>query len=137
MHELLFRGQTRKKGQKVNLKGEPLDGIWVYGGIFQGNGCYSVLYTYDPIEKRTVYSDTVGQYTGFEDKDSIKIFEDDIMMLDHCIYVIEWHNGGFLAILKTTNSTSETLPLQSLVAKGAVVIGNIHDNPDLLWVLKG
>lgn len=137
MHELLFRGQTRKKGQKVNLKGEPLDGIWVYGGIFQGSGCYSVLYTYDPIEKRTVYSDTVGQYTGFEDKDSIKIFEDDIMMLDHCIYVIEWHNGGFLAILKTTNSTSETLPLQSLVAKGAVVIGNIHDNPDLLWVLKG
>lgn len=132
MHELLFRGQTRKKGQKVNLKGEPLDGIWVYGGIFQGSGCYSVLYTYDPIEKRTVYSDTVGQYTGFEDKDSIKIFEDDIMMLDHCIYVIEWHNGGFLAILKTTNSTSETLPLQSLVAKGAVVIGNIHDNPDLL-----
>ena len=132
MHELLFRGQTRKKGQKVNLKREPIDGNWVYGGIFQSTGCFSVLYTYDPIEKRTVYSDTVGQYTGFEDKDSIKIFEDDIMMLDHCIYVIEWHNGGFLAILKTTNSTSETLPLQSLVAKGAVVIGNIHDNPNLL-----
>ena len=38
MHELLFRGQTRKKGQKVNLKGEPIDGNWVYGGIFQGTG---------------------------------------------------------------------------------------------------
>ena len=74
MHELLFRGQTRKKGQKVNLKGEPLDGIWVYGGIFQGNGCYSVLYTYDPIEKRTVYSDTVGQYTGFEYKDARSLY---------------------------------------------------------------
>ena len=132
MHELLFRGQTRKKGQKVNLKGEPIDGNWVYGGIFQGNGCYSVLYTYDPIEKRTVYSDTVGQYTGFEDKDSIKIFEDDIMMLDHCIYVIEWHDGGFWAVLKTSTSPSETLPLQRFVAKGAVVIGNIHDNPELI-----
>ena len=132
MHQLLFRGQTRKKGQKVNLKGEPLDGIWVYGGIFQSTGCFSVLYTYDPIEKITVYSDTVGQYTGFEDKNSIKIFENDIMMLDHCIYVIEWHDGGFWAVLKTPNSSSEILPLQNLVTKGAVVIGNIHDNPELL-----
>lgn len=132
MHELLFRGQTRKKGQKVNLKGEPIDGNWVYGGIFQGSGCYSVLYTYNPIEKRTVYSDTVGQYTGFEDKHSIKIFEDDIMMIENCIYVIEWHDGGFWAVLKTSTSPSETLPLQRFVAKGAVVIGNIHDNPELL-----
>ena len=132
MHELLFRGQTRKKGQKVNLKGEPIDGNWVYGGIFQGRGCYSVLYTYNPVDKRTVYSETVGQYIGFEDKHSIKIFEDDIMMLDHCIYVIEWHNGGFRAVLKTSTSPSETLPLQSLVTKGAVIIGNIHDNPELI-----
>jgi len=132
MHILLFRGQTRKKGQKVNLKGEPIDGNWVYGGIFQGTGCYSVLYTYDPIEKRVVYTDTIGQYTGFEDKNSIKIFEDDIMMLDHCIYVIEWHNGGFYAVLRTPTDSSAILSLRDLVEKGAVVIGNIHDNPDLL-----
>ena len=131
MHILLFRGQTRKKGQKVNLKREPIDGNWVYGGIFQGSGCYSVLYTYDPIEKRTVYSDTVGQYTGSEDKDSIKIFEDDIMMLDHCIYVIEWHDGGFCAI-PYTHASSAAWSLRDFVKHGAVVIGNIHDNPDLI-----
>ena len=52
MHELLFRGQTRKKGQKVYMNGKPVDGNWEYGGIFQGQGCYSVLYTYDPIAKK-------------------------------------------------------------------------------------
>lgn len=132
MHELLFRGQTRKKGQKVNMKGEPVKGNWVYGGIFQGNGCYSVLYTYDPIEKRVVYSDTVGQYTGFEDKNNRKIFEDDILMLNHYVYVIEWHDGGFCAVLKTPNVPPATPPLRNLVESGAVVIGNVHDNPDLL-----
>lgn len=41
---------------------------WVYGGIFKGDGAYSVIYTYDPIDKYPVYSDTVGQYTGVDDK---------------------------------------------------------------------
>ena len=31
MREILFRGQTRKRGQKVNMAGENLPGIWVYG----------------------------------------------------------------------------------------------------------
>ena len=67
--EILFRGQMRKKGEKVNLADEPLEGIWVYGGIFPQNegGDFSIIYTYEPIDKRVVYADTVGQYTGLHD----------------------------------------------------------------------
>lgn len=36
MRELLFRGQQRKKGEKVRLDGSPVESSWFYGnGIFQ------------------------------------------------------------------------------------------------------
>lgn len=31
---ILFRGQTRKKGERVRLDGTPVPSNWVYGGIF-------------------------------------------------------------------------------------------------------
>lgn len=36
---ILFRGQTRKKGEKVTMSGTPIPSNWVFGGIFpQNNG---------------------------------------------------------------------------------------------------
>lgn len=76
----LFRGQTRRFGEKIkNFKGEPMDSDWVFGGVFQGEGDFSVIYTYEPIEKRVVYSDTVGMYVWKEDCNGVKIFTDDIL----------------------------------------------------------
>ena len=69
--EIIFRGQTRKKGQKVNMAGDKLPGIWVYGGIFLGTGDHSIIYGEDHMElsgrglgKHIVYTETVGQFTG-------------------------------------------------------------------------
>ena len=39
MREILFRGQTRLYGEKVNIAGEKLPSNWIYGGIFPQNGC--------------------------------------------------------------------------------------------------
>ena len=135
MRELLFRGQTRKKGNKVWMNGKPVDGNWVYGGIFKGEGCYSVLYTYDPIDKRVVYTDTIGQYTGMTDKNKVKIFEDDILKLRRTIYVVEWKNGCLYAVQKNNLKAGVSVVnklIHLLVEEGAEVIGNTHDNPELL-----
>lgn len=35
--KILFRGQTRHKGEKTSISGKPLPGIWVTGGIFPQN----------------------------------------------------------------------------------------------------
>ena len=33
---ILFRGQTRRKGETVNMKGEPVPSNWVYGEDLSG-----------------------------------------------------------------------------------------------------
>lgn len=73
MREILFRGQTRKFGEKVNMGGEKLPGNWVYGGICQGKGDFSIIYGYEDadqssIKKFVVHTDTVGQCTGLTDR---------------------------------------------------------------------
>ena len=68
---ILFRGQTRKKGEKVTMSGTPIPSNWVFGGIFPQNngGDFAIIYQQDPeIQKFPVYAETVCQYTGKNDK---------------------------------------------------------------------
>lgn len=80
--KILFRGQTRRKGEKASISGKPLPGIWVTGGIFPQNKGYerAIIYTQDPkVEKHVVYAETVGQYTGVDDVLETPVFEDGII----------------------------------------------------------
>lgn len=80
--KILFRGQTRRKGDKTSISGVPLPGIWVTGGIFPQNEGYdyAIIYSQDPkVEKHVVYAETVGQYTGINDVLETPVFEDDII----------------------------------------------------------
>lgn len=146
MREILFRGQTRKKGQKVWMDGTPVDGKWVYGGVLQGVGDFSIIYggknANDPgdgLEKHCVYTDTLGQFTGLTDKNDKKIFEGDIVKDESgVVYPVVVGLTGFY--LKYTPPHShgfhyDLLPLSNYWhAHGAIieVIGNIYDNPELL-----
>jgi len=79
---ILFRGQTRRKGERTSISGIPLPGIWVAGGVFPQNKGYdyAIIYQQNPkVEKYVVHADTIGQYTGINDSLSNFIFEDDII----------------------------------------------------------
>ena len=120
--------------------GKKLPGHWVYGGIFPGTGAYSVIYGWESkdeqtgatLKKLTVYSDTVGQYTGLNDKNGQRIFEGDILKAplgDRLIvFAVEWdkENGRFLGF------TSDRQIVYAGREPKAEIIGNIYDNPELI-----
>lgn len=137
MREILFRGQTRRKGEKVRMDGSPVQSNWVYGGVFHQSdrgGDFSIIYTYDPIEKRMVYADTVGQYTGIVDKNGKKIFEGDILQFtnndnEQTNYEVIWFGNRWAVVMCGTNSSDD---LDIFFCEHSEIIGNIYDNPELL-----
>lgn len=93
-----------------------------------------------------VHPDTVGQYTGLVDKNGRKIFEGDVVHavyqsnyvgcknIDFGIGVVKYldsYYGGaafHIDIIGESGSRIFTASLEN----GVEVIGNVHDNPELL-----
>lgn len=143
MREILFRGQTRRKGEKVRMDGSPVDSNWVYGSILPGKGDRSIIYQTEPYLEKfpvyPVYTDTVGQYTGLRDKNGEKIFEGDIL-----IYVVDGEydvNEKYLVVFDDDEAAFRTkfycegkyMCYEDIIpCENFEVIGNIHDNKNLL-----
>lgn len=136
MREILFRGKT-------------LTGIWVYGDLLTYNDICKIAVD-DGNEEKNLYvvsSETVGQYTGLKDTNGTKIFEGDIVKLtddfvDFETYaIVEFGNpnglynwGWQLRPLENKPFAVEILQWVEMEESGAYieVIGNIHDNLELL-----
>lgn len=128
MREILFRGKRS-------------NGEWVEGNliIFPKSKRTKIMVwnsadlDFDAIEVR---SETVGQYTSATDESGERIFEGDILehvRLDEKEYfVVKWDAicGAWVAKRTDDNKTIFCSPLR----RHLKIIGNIHDNPELLEV---
>lgn len=135
MRELLFRGQTRRKGEKVRMgDGMPLESNWVYGGVFPNNngGDFAVIYSQEPVAKHVVWNDTVCQYIGKNDKKGTRIFENDIVkMANGEIALIKWHDRYACWCFQKNGEDVECFFSEMFELETCEVIGNIFDNPEL------
>lgn len=138
MREILFRGQTRRYGEKVRMNGKKVPGRWVYGGALQGSGNHSIIYggenadnPGDGLDKWPVYTDTLGQYTGLKDKNGKRIFEGDILLLDgeDGYFKLEFDEDTARFVMI---GDSVQVDFDNFWSYEVEVIGNIHDNPELL-----
>lgn len=128
-----FRGQTRKKGQYVDLEGNKRPGIWVYGGIFpqNGGGDFAIIYTQPECEKRVVYADTVGQYTGVMDKNLEEIYEGDIVNIDgeDEYFLVSWDCSAAKFVMR---GDGVVVNFDNFYGCEIEVISNIYDGLELM-----
>lgn len=148
MREILFRGQTRRKGEKVWMDGSPVESNWVYGGVLKGHGDHSIIYQTEPdIEKKVVYTDTLGQFVGQMDSEGRKIFEGDIIQYDGDYdgidgftrsisekAIVLWDEDycGFVCKVIGDESGDSYSWLEYRENPDLTIIGNIYDNPELV-----
>ena len=136
MREILFRGRGNTKYN---------DGEWYYGvPIREFEGDWQIC---TDNSKRTVIPETIGQYTGVTDKNGERIFEGDIVKYKEackfgdndemeeaeeqylCTNIVEFKNGRFFPLPQRCDCEDYFFSYGSYDFE---VVGNVHDNPELL-----
>lgn len=134
MRDFLFRGKCKDTGE------------WLEGNLFYNTRSYFIRRkrTDDPywihFEHKRVVPETVGQFIGLLDKDGTKIFEGDIIRYGDITGIINYSTGCYCVKTNKPDWRSRTNPAIDIILNEYPneirVIGNIHDNPELLEVKK-
>lgn len=124
--------------REIKSRGKRLDnGEWIYGSLLvshfkddkkeryfitQFSGNYTFEHEVDPA--------TVGQYTGLKDKNGKEICEGDILLDESGTYAVVGYSMGAFYV-----DFGEGFDLQyftECIHEICEVVGNIHDDPELL-----
>lgn len=136
--------------REIKFRGKCLSGKWVYGDLVHFTNTEgvdsSVIITghqataesndfdyalcYARNEFKIVIPASVGQFTGLHDKCGAEIYEGHIVRFDNHLQGVSkvLYEGGQYTVESKNYSTALTYR----IAKHIVIIGNIHDNPELL-----
>ena len=130
----LYRGKRKDNGEwiegsllKVTISGETY--YFIFCDDFALDG-----FDVKALSRAIVDPETIGEYTGLPDKNGKKIFEGDIVRLLKMLFVVECHGAEY--VFGRIPGQPYCYPYFVSHADSCEVIGNIHDNPELLEVSK-
>ena len=121
--EYLFRGKTKRNE-------------WIYGDLItHGIDFDDAIKQHHTREVWDIIPETVGQYVGLKDKNGKKVFEGDYLIIAYQgIYlnegVVEYNDKDYCWCLRKPNGL--LVRLNEHGTDFFQVIGNIHDNKELL-----
>ena len=124
--EILFRGKD-----KATKK-------WVYGDYTHNEGLktHYISRNVNNTSRKAweVDPDTIGQYTGLKDKDGNKIFEGDIVIIAEKLKTkVVYYDGAFRMQSEFSPTPTDTTDMGYMMREFSVrVIGNVHDDPELI-----
>lgn len=120
MREILFRGKDKRTG------------AWLYGQIGKNSVGWYIVPNGDNFGTYVIH-DTIGQDTGLKDKNGVKIFDGDIVREHANDYTPIYQNGIYMAYnVDKINDPYVSTQFNVIWRNGCEVIGNIHDNPELM-----
>ncbi len=136
MREILFRGKRIDNGEWVEgYYTKKLCGEYINNQFMESEKDFIVTYfSSGGITSHEVIPESVGQYTGLTDKNGVKIFEGDIISAYNGRIkgpVIFDKRGLAFGVPNGPNEIYQ-FSMNFLESKDIKVIGNIHDNPELL-----
>lgn len=123
---ILFRGKRKDNGD------------WIEGFYIQimsfGNEYHCIfeapnIDSFNDLNDYKAIPETVGQFTGLLDKSGTKIFESDILSYNGSNYRVEFMNGSWVVV---PNRKTKGIEFLYYCLQDLEIIGNIHDNPNLI-----
>lgn len=126
----------------IKFRGKDFLGRWHYGFLHRATGADTLMIQIDSFDSFGVIPDTVGQYTGLTDKNGKEIYEGDIVRTKHFGKELD-RNGYFVNVSGYDVFEIKYINAQFMfnnrlryfyLHRNTIceVIGNIHDNPELL-----
>lgn len=131
----------------IKFRGKRFDnGGWVYGNLIidDSGNCEIVDYKNNREIRYDVRGETVGQFTGLCDRNGREIYENDVIksMYNDIYHAIRYNDliAAFSAVLINQYMyDNDGLRTECHITEAwigdctKVVVGNIHDNPELLY----
>ncbi len=123
--------------REILYRGKLFDGEWIEGVPVSIDTITCIFKLADGVSELKgfqVNPSTVGQYTGLTDKNGVKIFEGDVCRFQN-VFSSKPHIGvvRYYASAKPISDDGQySVDLAECNSEDLEVIGNIHDNPEML-----